>query len=34
MIVQPNYALEGMEILYVDDIGQDLNWSDFLSGLE
>ena len=32
MIVQPDYALESMEILYVDDIGQDLNWSDFLSG--
>ena len=29
MIVQPVYAIEDMEILYVDDVGQDLNWTDF-----
>ena len=32
MIVQPDYAMEDMEILYIDDLGQSLNWTEFLSG--
>ena len=32
MIVQPDYAMEDMEILFWDDLGKSLNWTDFLSG--
>ena len=32
MIVQPEYAVEDMEIMYIDDLGNSQNFTDFLSG--
>ena len=32
MIVQPDYELEDIELLFVDDLGYQSNWTDYLSG--
>jgi len=32
MIIQPDYAIEDMEIMYIDDLGNSQNFTDFLSG--